>query len=245
MNLIIDSGNSFTKLALFDDNGLHQASKHSKSESVNAITTLLKNEVIKRAIVAETADLSPQIIALLQKEVFLLRLDHRTKLPFTNLYTSPETLGADRIALAAAANYFYPGHNNLVIDLGTCITYDFIDDQKKYRGGAISPGVSMRYKSMSQFTQNLPALSIPEDAPLQAIEKTTPSNMHSGVIWGVSFEIDGYIRQLSTQYKNLNVVLTGGDAKEFVNRVKNTIFAPSHFLMNGLNQILEYNCLDE
>jgi|AntDeeMinimDraft_4_1070355.scaffolds.fasta_scaffold06166_1 type III pantothenate kinase len=245
MNLIIDSGNSFTKLALFEKAKLLESTKISKPKAFEAIEQLMSQNKIDRAIAAETADLEAKTLAFLNGNLSLLRLGDHTKLPFENLYETPETLGADRLALAASAQHFFPKENVLVIDAGTCITYDFIENGKTYHGGAISPGLKMRYRSMSHFTQKLPLLKPSAHKNLEIIGKNTETNLHSGVLWGTSLEIDGYINRLKTQYKKLNVVLTGGDAKLLVNRLKNSIFAPSHFLENGLNQILEFNCLDE
>ena len=166
-------------------------------------------------------------------------LSHESKVPFKNSYATPQTLGIDRIALATAAFYHAPHKNTLVIDAGTCITYDMVNDFDEYLGGAISPGLEMRYKAMHQQTSALPLL--PVEAPLDLIGNTTNSSMHSGVVNGICAELDGIIDQYATRFKDLTVILTGGDSHFLSKRLKNTIFADSKFLLKGLNYLLEYN----
>ncbi|HZJ36686.1 MAG TPA: type III pantothenate kinase, partial [Gillisia sp.] len=158
---------------------------------------------------------------------------------FTNLYATPNTLGNDRIALVSAASKHFPTENVLVIDAGTCITYDFKNNKNEYLGGAISPGMEMRYKAMHNFTENLPLLDREEEIKL--IGNSTNYCMHSGVIYGITFEIDGIIAAYQGQYKDLTIILTGGDAQFLCKRLKNSIFANSNFLLEGLNYILEFN----
>jgi type III pantothenate kinase len=169
----------------------------------------------------------------------LLFLNQQLPQVFTNLYLSPNTLGNDRIALVSAASKHFPTENVLVIDSGTCITYDFKNNKNEYIGGAISPGLEMRYKAMHNYTENLPLLDNEEEITL--IGNTTNSCMHSGVVYGVTFEIDGIIAAYQAQYKDLTVILTGGDAQFLYKRLKNSIFANSNFLLEGLNYILEFN----
>jgi len=166
-------------------------------------------------------------------------LSHTSKTPFKNSYATPDTLGADRIAVVVAAFYEYPRKNVLVIDAGTCITYDIINDYGEYLGGAISPGLQMRYKAMHNQTDALPLLR-PNEI-LDFVGNTTESSMHSGVINGTVQEVDGVIEQYKQRFKDLTVILTGGDAHFFAKRLKNSIFANSKFLLEGLNYLLEYN----
>ena len=166
-------------------------------------------------------------------------LTSASKVPFKNSYATPQTLGVDRLALATAAFYQYPRKNTLVIDAGTCITYDMVNNIGEYIGGAISPGIRMRYKAMHDQTAGLPLLE-PEDI-LDFVGNSTQTSMHSGVINGVTCEVDGVIDQYQSRYQDLTVILTGGDAHFFAKRLKNTIFANSKFLLEGLNCLLEYN----
>jgi type III pantothenate kinase len=158
---------------------------------------------------------------------------------FSNAYATPKTLGNDRIALVSAASKLYPSQNVLVIDVGTCITFDIINSENQYLGGAISPGLQMRYRALNTFTENLPLLEPQEEVNL--IGNTTMMSMHSGVIFGIISEIDGVISMYKSQYKDLTIILTGGDSVFLCKRLKNSIFANSNFLLEGLNYILEFN----
>ena len=166
-------------------------------------------------------------------------MSNKSKIPFKNKYTTPNTLGVDRIAVATAAFYTNPRRNTLVIDAGTCITYDIINAHGEYLGGAISPGLSMRYSAMHNQTDGLPLLQIEELTDF--IGTSTKGSMHSGVINGTIQEVDGVIKQYEEHFKDLTVILTGGDAHFFAKRLKNSIFANSKFLLEGLNYLLEYN----
>jgi type III pantothenate kinase len=167
--------------------------------------------------------------------------------PFHNLYQTPKTLGIDRMVLASGAVLKYPNQNRLIIDAGTCITYDFIDENDNYHGGAISPGMHLRYKSLNNFTANLPLLDIDDfnnqmdlEINPNLIGNSTQNSIHSGVINGLVFEIDGFIDQYQQQYSNFIIILTGGDAEFLAKRLKNTIFANSNFLLESLCQTFQY-----
>ena len=160
-------------------------------------------------------------------------------MPFKNHYTTPETLGVDRMALVSAASKSFKKENVLIIDAGTCITYDFLNDENKYLGGAISPGVEMRYKSLHTFTAKLPLLK--KKMPQSFFGDSTEDAIHVGVVISVLNEIEGFISNYQKEYPNLRVILTGGDAHFLRDRIKNDIFANSNFLLEGLNYILETN----
>ena len=166
-------------------------------------------------------------------------LSTTSKIPFKQRYASPQTLGMDRIALATAAYYRNPKGNTLVIDMGTCITYEFVTDHGEYLGGAISPGLQMRYQAMHDQTAKLPLLA--PEFPLEFIGNTTATSMHNGVMQGILHELEGTIAQYKNRYPHLTVILTGGDSHFFAERLKNSIFAHSKFLLEGLNYLLEYN----
>ncbi len=242
MNLIIDIGNTFTKIAVFQKAELLQ-----KQQAITADTTRLIKEVlqkfpkIERSILAAVADVSQSTLEVLQKNTKLLLLNAQTKVPFANNYHSQGSLGIDRIALAAASVAQFPKRNVLVIDAGTCITYDLIEKDAIYQGGAISPGIKMRYLALHNFTAKLPLLTKETFEVNNSPAKTTVENIHLGVVQGVVFEIDGFINQYKNQFSNLTVIFTGGDAEFLSKKVKNSIFVPQNFLLQGLNHILEYN----
>ena len=240
MNLIIDVGNSFVKLAVFKEGLL----KHKVTAKLADVLTEVKNlqkeyTSIKKAIVSSVGKLNKKDIRAISKYFDLLILDSKTNLPFENLYKTPKTLGVDRIALVCASVSQFSDKNVLIIDAGTCVTYDFINSDNKYLGGAISPGIRLRYKSLNNLTANLPLLET--EMPKNIIGKTTDESIHSGVIYGVLNEIDGVIESYKLKYPDLTVILTGGDAKFLSKQLKSSIFANPNFLLEGLNFILQYN----
>ena len=240
MNLIIDVGNSLVKFAVFE-NGIILFDSIIESEGIAMhIKDLFKRfPKIKNSIVASVGNLNEKDLAVLSVFSEVHVLSPRSKVPFKNSYATPQTLGVDRIALATAAFYHNPNANTLVIDAGTCLTYDMVNDYGEYLGGAISPGLAMRYKSLAEQTSKLPLLQ-PEEL-YDFIGNSTASSIHSGVLNGISVEIDGVIDQYRSRFADLTVILTGGDGQILSKRLKNTIFAHSKFLLQGLNYLLEYN----
>ncbi len=240
MNLIIDAGNSSVKLGAFSQGRLLQQRVVPNEDLLNGVNQLIDMYPgIKHGIVASVSLLQEDQIRNISSKINLYIVDQKLKLPFNNLYATPETLGADRIGLIAAAVLHYTDQNTLVIDAGSCITYDMITAQNDYLGGAISPGLRMRYRAMNQFTSRLPDLEPVEFEDF--IGNSTENSMHSGVINGLCLEIDGVIDQYRSRFGHLTVILTGGDAQFLSNRLKNAIFAHSNFLLEGLNFTLEYN----
>ncbi|MEO1013506.1 MAG: type III pantothenate kinase [Bacteroidota bacterium] len=240
MNFIIDAGNTSTKLAVFDRGILRfqkTAQVGKEALEIKEICDLYPD--MAHAIISNVGQLDRTIMAVLSVFCQVHELGPRSKKPFKNSYATPNTLGADRMALAAAAFYNNPKGNSLVIDAGTCITYDMVNDYGEYLGGAISPGLNMRYRAMHAQTSNLPLLQPLE--PMDIIGNSTENSMHSGVIFGAAKELDGIIDEYHLRFKDLTVILTGGDAQFLSNRLKNTIFADSNFLLKGLNHLLEYN----
>lgn len=240
MNLVIDVGNTLVKIGIFDDGKLELKKTCVKNDFLRVIAEISEAfPAISNTIVASVGNFTEQQISKLQKRFDVSFLDHQTKVPFINKYETPHTLGVDRIALISAAVGQYTGKNILVIDAGTCITYDFLSSENEYMGGAISPGISLRYKSLHKFTEKLPLLDA--NNPKLLIGNGTTASMHSGVINGVLYEIDGFIDAYKKKYNNLTVILTGGDAHFLRESIKNDIFANSNFLLEGLNHILEFN----
>ena len=240
MNLVVDVGNTLIKLAIFEGEELLSKKVNIKGDFLDTISEIKKKyPQITHCIVSSVGKISETHLAKLKKEYTVLLLTHSTKIPFQNNYATPETLGVDRIALISAAAVEYPQKNVLVIDAGTCVTYDFISETNTYEGGAISPGLQMRYKAMHTFTEKLPLL---ESEPIdKLIGNTTITSLHSGALNGIVFEIDGFITHYKKTFKNLTVILTGGDIHFLRDRLKNDIFANSNFLFQGLNHILELN----
>ncbi|SHI92919.1 type III pantothenate kinase [Arenibacter nanhaiticus] len=240
MNLVVDAGNTFVKLAVFEKTKEVSFQVFALEDFCKKSKEIFKvYPEISHAIVSSVGFLSEKEIAMLSVFCKVHVLSHQSKVPFKNSYATPQTLGVDRMALAAAAFYFNPAGNTLVIDAGTCLTYDMVNDYGEYLGGAISPGVAMRYRAMHQQTSKLPLLEKGEI--IDFIGNSTESSMHSGVVNGICNEIDGVISQYKQRFLNLTVIFTGGDAQFLSERVKNTIFAHSKFLLLGLNHLLEYN----
>ena len=239
MNLIIDVGNSRAKLAVFEEDNLVELLISSHEDTAKEIKNICKRYVIKKGIISTVVGFSADFLGNLNVNVPFVTVSSSLKLPFKNLYHTPNTLGVDRIALVVAALKKYPQKNVLIIDAGTCITFDFITKEKEYLGGAISPGIEMRFKSLHHFTSKLPLLTIKK--PASFIGKSTEESMNSGVLNGVIYEIEGVIKQYENKYKGLTVVLTGGDTKFLLKQLKSSIFANQNFLLEGLNEILIFN----
>ena len=240
MNLIVDVGNTFVKFAVFSGKTIEFKVSFKLSEFKKNFKKLKKDyPSISHAIISSVGRLSDKHVERIDKHLEVLVLDHKLKFPFKNSYATPKTLGVDRIALVSASVDQYPDNNVLIIDAGTCITYDFITNENEYLGGAISPGIRLRYKSLNNLTANLPLLETSQ--PKSIIGNSTKESIHSGVITGVIKEIDGVIDTYKENHQDLTVILTGGDANFLSNQLKNTIFANSNFLLEGLNFILDYN----
>jgi type III pantothenate kinase len=240
MNLVIDVGNTLVKLGVFETGALKHKKSCIKTDFLDALSEISESfPKITNSIVSSVANLSEHQLSKLQQLCNVSILNHETKIPFTNCYATPQTLGIDRIALVSAAADKYKGGNVLVIDAGTCITYDFLNSKNEYKGGSISPGISIRYKSLHTFTDKLPLL---EATNLEVLTgNSTTASIHTGIVNGVSYEIDGFVNAYRNNFKNLTVILTGGDAHFLRDTIKNDIFANSNFLLEGLNHILEYN----
>jgi len=240
MNLIIDVGNTYVKLAVFKRHKLVLKEIVEEAQVVDTIKrTKRKHKSIKRAIVSSVGRLDKKTINYINDTFHVIELNSQTKLPFKNNYQTPKTLGVDRIALVCASIKDYSNKNVLIIDAGSCITFDFINDKNEYLGGAISPGIRMRYIALHNLTANLPLLET--ETPSSIIGNATDSSIHSGVIYGVLKEIDGVIYDYKEKYSDLTVILTGGDTNFLSKQLKSSIFANSNFLLEGLNFILQFN----
>ena len=237
MNLILDWGNTRLKTAVFQErNALEVKAFNDNYEA--ELTQLVNSYSFNNILISSVINI-PYWFNELVKHQNVLFLNHQTSLPIAINYSTPETLGNDRIANAVAANSLSPKKNNLIIDIGTCIKFDFIDDESKYHGGAISPGFSMRLKSLNQFTDKLPLIK--NSIPNNLVGNSTEQSILSGVYYGMLEEIKGIINQYESRSSNLTIFITGGDAFYFEKALKTTIFAHSFLTLYGLNEILNYN----
>lgn len=233
MNLIIDIGNTLVKYAIFKEDLLVDLEKSSEVDFDLIYQIITKNN-IEYVIVSSVREKIEWNI-----DIKPIILSHTTNLPIQLNYYTPETLGNDRIANAVACSVLYPNKNVLVIDAGSCITMDFIDKNKVYQGGRISPGLEMRYRSLHEFTAKLPKLNINSESKI--IGKNTNESIISGVQQGVLSEINAIIDDLKKENEDLFVIVTGGDTFFFEKAIKNSIFADRNFVLKGLNEILKYN----
>ena len=239
MNLIVDIGNTSAKLAVFE-NGELKESVRCSNQTLDALPALCQKYTIRKGIVSSVVSLTDEIRQVLDGQSFpIMVFNHQTPIPIRNLYKTPETLGMDRLAAVIGAYAMQPSHPILVIDAGTCITFDFIDELGNYHGGNISPGMDMRFKALHQFTSKLPEVNSEGDAPFYG--QSTETAIRSGVIRGIEFEISGYIERLKKNYSSLLVFLTGGNEFSFETNLKSGIFADGLLVLKGLNRILEYN----
>ena len=240
MNLIMDIGNTATKLAVFQSDKMIQVQTVATTNMLAEVEALLKKfSRVKHGLLSSVKMIDDLELKRLQKLLPIKILDVSFQLPFKNAYDTPQTLGVDRLALMAAAVLQYSKRNVLVIDAGSCVTYDFMDSNQNYLGGAISPGVEMRYKALETFTSNLPLLE--KTPPNQRIGSSTEASIHSGVIHGLLHEMEGTIKEYQNKYPDLTVILTGGDTDFLCKQFKISIFANSNFLLEGLNFLLEFN----
>lgn len=238
--LCFDFGNTRRKCAVFKNAALEKTIV-LKDDSDQTIQTLINDYEPVKSILSSVIEHNPAMENLLAKQTKFHRLNHLTKLAFTTPVGKPETIGADRLALTAGAVHFYPKKNNLVIGLGSCVTYNFINKYHELVGGGISPGLEMRLKAMNHFTAKLPYVEADSNVPL--IGYDTKSNLLSGTVLGMTYEIDGFIDEYAKKFDNFNVVLTGGDIVHLASHLKNKIFADPDLIFKGLYAISEVNNL--
>ena len=206
--------------------------------------TVLDQERPEKSILSSVIDHDPGLETLLSARTRFHRLTAQSRLPFTTPVGKPETIGADRLALSAAAVHFYPGVNNLVIGLGSCITFNFINKYGSFLGGSISPGMEMRFRSMHAFTAKLPMIQTGNNTALwnfPLVGYDTRTNLISGVVLGMATEIDGIMALYQARYDRLNVLLTGGDATYFTPFIKSAVTTDPDLIFKGLYAISEAN----
>lgn len=238
ITICFDFGNTRKKCAIFKDNNIEETFV-LENDNVDTIENLLAKYKPTNTILSSVINHNQAIEKILAEKSRFHKLTASTKINFTTPVGKPETIGADRLALVAAAVHFYPGKNNLVIGLGTCITYNFINQKHEFLGGSISPGMDLRFKSMNDYTALLPLEKETWNFPL--IGYDTRTNLQSGVLHGMSAEIEGVIEKYQSKFNNFNVVLTGGNSSYFASQFKKQIFADHNFLFKGLYALSELN----
>ena len=240
MNLVVDIGNSFLKIYIFEEGQLIHFQQNRISERLRNPEYFYEMKSLSGAIVSSVSTVPGALIRLFKDlKINYLILDHNTPLPIKNLYKTPETLGKDRLAAVVGAYNIYTQHNVLAVDAGTALTFDFINYKGEYLGGNISPGLEMRFRALNFFTKKLPLLEKADEVHL--IGTNTREAIIAGVQNGIAYEIDMYIDKLRELYTDLKVILTGGDTFFFEHKLKNTIFAEPNLVAIGLNNILRYN----
>ena len=240
MYLIVDLGNTLAKFFLYKNGQCvkeHEVNKENFRETAESL--ILSHKVIKGLIYSDVSNQAGDFFENFSNQFSVIAVSSNMQLPFINSYQSPESLGSDRIVLVAAACKSHPNTNVLIIDMGTCITYDFLDANNIYQGGAISPGFEMRYKSLNQFTGNLPLLDTDEGQSPSG--KNTEQAIHAGIYFGIIDEINARINYYKLKYDSLTVILTGGDANKLPKTLKNSIFAHPNFMAEGMFHLLKLN----
>ena len=240
MNLVIDIGNSQTKVAVFDAGEIVHTISTRSLDAIQLGDLKRNYPGISHAILSSVADKDLVLLKALTNEYrFFLEFSHHTPIPIENLYESKTTLGLDRLAAAVGGTFLFPAKDLLIIDAGTAITYDVIDCNNRFLGGNISPGLSMRFKALNRFTKKLPEIASNNQWP--EIGNTTENAIRAGVQQGIIFEMDGMIEKIRRKWPFCEVILTGGDSLFFEKKLKNTIFVKSDLTLIGLSRILEYN----
>jgi type III pantothenate kinase len=236
--LCLDFGNTRLKAAVFCGEEIQEIFV-LKNNGLDDLSFILEKFKPDSSILSSVIDHDSGVENILSGKTQFHKLTNLSKLPFTIPVGKPETMGADRLAIAASAVHLFPGKNNLAIGLGSCITYNFINCNHQFLGGSISPGMEMRFKAMNYYTAKLPLVKANWDVPL--IGYDTKTNLQSGVVLGIAKEIDGMIDQYEEKFGNFNVLLTGGDIPYFEPHFKNKIFANPDLLFKGLYAISKVN----
>lgn len=236
--ICFDFGNTRLKAAIFSGGDLQKVLV-LENDNIETIQQLIERYKPEKTILSSVIDHNPEMEKWLVGATRFHKLDHLSKIPITTPVGKPSTIGADRLALVVAAAALFPGKNNLVVGLGSAVTYNFINKYAEFMGGGISPGMEMRFKSLNQFTAKLPLVKAEWNFPLVGYD--TKTNILSGVIMGMAREIDGMIEDYEDKYDNFNVLLCGGDSEHFSHLLKKKIFADPDLIYKGLYAISEFN----
>lgn len=238
MNLTLDIGNTHTKIIVFNDTipVYRKIVRHLKVAHIRSIINRLP---IEYCALSSVVTIPGPLLKYLKSIPHFINLSATTPLPLINKYKTPETLGSDRIANAVAGGFLFPEKNVLIIDAGTCIKYDFVNNKNQYLGGSIAPGMEMRFKALHQFTGKLPLVGY--DHPEDFIGNSTLTAVQSGVIRGMTAEIQGISALYKKRFKGLKIILTGGDVFRFADDLNLSIFAAADLVNMGLNEIIRFN----
>jgi type III pantothenate kinase len=239
MNLVLDIGNTLSKYSVFVSDKIIDQGTWQSLNIIEKFKTWNKiNPECQSIIVSDVYGVDNSIFESIAK-CRLVWVSSNISLPFKINYKTPDTLGSDRISLIASAVIKYSQKNCLIIDLGTCITYDFVNEFGEYLGGSISPGFSLRYNSLNTFTSKLPQLEF--NRPDNISGNSTDNSIHSGIYYGILAEVKNQVSHYKEKLENLTVILTGGDADKLANQIKNVIFANHNFIAKGLYTVLQLN----
>lgn len=240
-SVVIDLGNTNKKIALFDDMSLISVEQYPGFDQEILTGFISRNPDASHCILSSVVSYPSGIRKFLSEKFFFLEMNELTPLPVTLRYQTRNSLGSDRIAAAVAGSARFPGHEVLVINMGTCITFDFINKEKEYLGGSISPGVEMRFRALHTFTGKLPLISSGDYHDSELTGDSTDGSIRSGVLNGTLAEIEGVAMRYLQRWPDLKIILSGGDHKYFVKWLKISIFAHPNIVLSGLQQILSFN----
>ena len=212
---------------------------HEKELTVNGLEKLFQEYIIQGTIISSVVNRNEVVENWLKEQTFFIQLNYQTPIPIQNDYQTPQTLGKDRIAAAVGAFALYPNENCLIVDAGTCMTYEFIDSKGSYKGGTISPGMTMRFRSMHEFTAKLPLI---EKQRLESfIGFNTETSMRTGAQLGLCLEIEGFYKLYQREFGQVRLILTGGDAEIIAQHLEEQAIINREIVLIGLNKILDYN----
>jgi type III pantothenate kinase len=239
LNICVDIGNTTAKAGIFENDVMVEEKKQLSDRAIVRLVMQLKPDAV---IIASVRKGVKKIVREVESQTKTVVLKHGIRLPFVNNYGTPATLGVDRIAAVAGAVSLYPAQACLIIDVGTCITYDLVDSKGVYHGGGISPGIEMRLKAMHKFTSKLPAVM--PGGKTELIGKTTRECMLSGAMIGSEAEVQGIIDRYTQYFPQLSIIFCGGGTHFFESKIKGHIFAVPNLVLIGLDQILSMNVND-
>lgn len=239
--LVIDIGNTRVKAAVFDSEDLLFKKVYERFGRVQ-IEKLQRKYRFRHGIWSTVRSEDPAFTQQKLRDCHLIQMSHVLKLPLENMYKTPETLGPDRLAAVVAAHAMYPGENVLVIDMGTCIKYDFVDARGRYHGGNIAPGLEMRLESMHKMTGKLPR--VPRHFNPDMLGKSSKEALQNGAVWGIKLEIENFIKYLTGNWDDIRVILSGGDSIYFGEILESRIFVLPDLILKGLHETLKFNLID-
>jgi type III pantothenate kinase len=238
MKLVIDLGNTLKKFAFFEKDRMMELFTFGELD-LDELERMLEATPVRASILSSVINYPERLSDILSAHSCFIKFRNDTSLPIRVMYETPLTLGRDRLAAAVAGSHLYPGRNVLVVTAGTCTTYDIVTAGKEYLGGAIAPGLGMRFRALNTFTDHLPLIEKSDEAPLTG--RSTRGSVLSGVQQGALAEMDGMIDRYREEHEDLTIILSGGDANYFDKKLKNNIFAVPNIVLTGLNIILDFN----